>query len=149
MIQKPTASIKGISFDEVTLEAATLLFDVEINNPYPVDLPLLDMNYVLNSEDKKLFSGSSTSTSKIPAKDKATVPIKANISYLDVVKAFKGIRPGKTVPYNADVKLKVDAPGVGAIPIPIKKSGQIKVPDIPDIDKIDWGSVIEKVGNLK
>jgi len=144
-IQKPTASLKGFSFGDVSLDAATLLFDVEVKNPYPVDMPLLDMKYQLNSNGNKLFDGITQAAGSIAAKDSKVIPIEANISYLDLVKALKDVRPGSVIPYDANVELNVDAPGLGVVPIPIGKKGKVQVPDIPNTKDVNWGDLLQKV----
>ena len=39
----------GLKFQDVKPDSATLLFDVEVNNPYAVDLPLTNISYALTS----------------------------------------------------------------------------------------------------
>jgi len=143
-VPKPTASIKSINFGDVSLEAATLLFNIEVHNPYPVSLPLTNLNYKLNSRGSQLLAGQAGASTSIPAKKSEVVPLQANVKYLDLISAFKDIRPGTKVPYEAQVELLVDAPGVGALPVPISKKGEIAVPDIPKASDIDWGDVLHK-----
>ncbi len=143
-VPKPTASIKSIHFGDVSLQAATLLFDVEVHNPYPVSLPLTNLNYKLNSRGSQLLAGQAEASTSIPAKKSEVVPLQANVKYLDLISAFKDIRPGTKVPYEAQVELLVDAPGLGALPVPISKKGEIAVPDIPKASDIDWGDVLDK-----
>jgi len=141
---KPTASIKSINFGDVSLEAATLLFDVEVHNPYPVSLPLTNLNYKLNSRGSQLLEGEAGASASIPAKKSLVVPLQADVKYLDLIRAFKDIRPGTKIPYEAQVELLVDAPGVGILPLPISKKGEIAVPEIPKASDIDWGEVLQK-----
>ncbi|MBE0536557.1 MAG: LEA type 2 family protein [Phycisphaerae bacterium] len=144
-MQKPTVALKGLSFGEITLESATLLFDVEVGNPYSVALPLTNLDYALTSGARPLFSGKAEAAQTIAAKNKAVVRLPAKISYLDLVRAFKDVRPGSAIPYNADMKLSMDAPLLGAIGVPLAKEGQLNVPEIPNLETFDWKS---KVLNL-
>ncbi|MBN1123953.1 MAG: LEA type 2 family protein [Sedimentisphaerales bacterium] len=139
-LQKPTASLKGLSFEEISLTSATLLFDVEIKNPYPAALPLLNMEYGLTSGTRDLLSGRADLATTIPAKDSKTVSLPVKITYLSLVEAFKGIQPGSTIPYRADLGLSVDAPVLGQLALPLKREGQLTVPSIPNLDQIDWKS---------
>ncbi|MHC4705648.1 MAG: LEA/WHy family protein [Planctomycetota bacterium] len=141
-VEKPTASLKGLKFADITLESATLLFDVEVENPYPVVLPLLNMDYALASGVNKLLSGDADIQTTIPAKDKKVVSLPATVAYLDLVKAFKDIRPGSKIPYKADVGLSVDTPALGTIRLPLDKEGELSVPTIPKIDEIDWKKIL-------
>lgn len=106
-VQKPKASLKGLKFDDISLQSATVLFDVELKNPYQVPLPLLNMDYNVASDENELFSGQADLQTTIPAKESKTISLPAQISYLDLAKAFKGIRPGSKVHYNADLGLSV------------------------------------------
>lgn len=136
-VKKPTASLKAVGFENITLKSATLLFDVEIQNPYPIALPLLNMDYALATGENKLLSGNADLQTTIPANDKRVVSLPATVSYLDLVKAFMGIRPGSKIPYKADVGLSVDTQALGRIRLPLNKTGELTTPSIPQIDKYD------------
>jgi LEA14-like dessication related protein len=133
-LQKPTARMTGLKFEDVALNSATLLFDIEVNNPYPVDLPLLNMDYGLSSGADQFLKGAAELQTTIPAKSKKIVSLPANINYLDMLKALKGIRPGSKIPYKADLGLFVDAPVLGLTRLPLKKQGEVVLPTISDID---------------
>ena len=141
-VKKPTASLQGVSFENITLQSATLLFDVEIQNPYPAGLPLLNMDYSLETGVNKVLSGSADLQTTIPANDKKVVSLPAMIRYIDLAKAFIGIKPGSKIPYKADVGLSVDTKALGQIRLPMNKSGQLSVPAIPNIDKLDWKKLL-------
>lgn len=143
-VRKPTASLQGLKFQDISLDSATLLFDVEVDNPYAVALPLVNMDYGLTSNNNPLLSGGADVQSTIPAHGKKVVSLPAQIKYLDLVKAFKDFRPGSTIPYEAAVGLSVDAPALGKLRLPISQKGQLAVPTIPDIQKIDWQKLLQK-----
>jgi LEA14-like dessication related protein len=138
-LQKPKANLIGLKFENVSLESASILFDVEIENPYPAALPLVNIDYDMTSNNSKLFSGKANLEGTIPAGGTKSISLPVKISYLDVVKAFKGITPGSKIPYKADVGLSVNAPALGVIRLPLNKTGEIDVPAIPkagDIEKM-------------
>ena len=133
-LQKPTARIAGLKFEEVKLDSATLLFDIEVDNPYSVALPLTNLDYGLSSDAKPFLTGNAELQTTVPAKSKKTVSLPASINYLDMLKALKGIRPGSKIPYRADLGLSVDAPALGLMRLPLKKEGEIVLPTASDID---------------
>jgi len=146
-VKKPTASLKGFRFGDITLKSATLLFDVEVTNPYPVALPLLDMNYAIASGANPLLSGKADIQSTIPAGDKKVISLPATVGYIDLAKAFMGIKPGSKIPYKADLGLSVDTPGLGVLTLPLKKTGELAVPEIPKVDELDWKKILlDKTG---
>ncbi len=144
-VQRPTASLQGVRLGEINLETAGLLFDVEIQNPYPVDLPLVDLDYDVQSGSSKLFSGLAKIGQTIPAKNKAIVTLPAKVSYLDVFNALKSFKPGATIPYKANVGLSVDAPAIGVIKLPLSQSGELAVPALPKPTDVNWQNLLEKV----
>jgi LEA14-like dessication related protein len=139
-LQKPSVALKGLKFGEITLESATLLFDVEVGNPYSVPLPLTNMDYALASGARPLFSGKADAAQTIAARDKVLITLPAKVGYLDLVQAFRDVRPGSNIPYKADMTLSMDAPMLGVIGVPVAKEGQLAVPAIPNIDSLDWKS---------
>jgi LEA14-like dessication related protein len=144
-IAKPTAKMTGLKFADAKLDSATLLFDIEVDNPYPVALPLLNMEYGLSSGDEPFLQGSANLQTTIPAKSKKTVTLPAKINYLEMLKALKGIKPGAKIPYKADVGLSVDAPAVGTLKLPMNKEGEVTLPKVSDIDvKSIWDTVKPK-----
>jgi len=143
-VQRPTANLQGVRLGDINLESAGLLFDVEIQNPYPVDLPLVDLDYDVQSGSNKLFAGLAEIGQTIPAKNKAIVTLPAKVSYLDAFNALKSFKPGAIIPYKANVGLSVDAPAVGVIKLPLSQSGELAVPTLPKPTDINWQKLIEK-----
>ena len=142
-LQKPTARMTGLKFEDVMLDSATLLFDVEVDNPYPVALPLMNLDYGLSSSGEPFLDGNAELQTTIPAKSKKVVSLPANIKYLDMLKALKGVRPGSKIPYKADLGLSVDAPTLGLIRVPLKKEGEIVLPTVSDVDVKDIWDIIK------
>jgi len=54
----------------------------------------------------------------------------------------KGVEPGGVFPWSADLSFILDTP-VGALNLPVRKSGEIPVPTVPKIklNDISWGSI--------
>lgn len=148
-LKMPTASLIGFKIDEITLDSATLLFDVEVDNPYPVTLPLTNLDYNLVSNARPLFSGSVGVQNSISANSATTVALPVSIKYMDILMAFKGIKPGTDIPYEAKVNLSVDAPALGLIQLPLNRSGELSVPNIAALNEVDWKQMLlDKAKNI-
>jgi LEA14-like dessication related protein len=138
-MQKPKASLKGLKVADISLESASLLFDVEIANPYAVELPMVNVDYGVVSNASKLFAGKADIAGAVPANSTKVISLPVKLSYMDVFNAFKGVRPGSKIPYQADVGLSVNAPVLGLIRLPLNKTGELDVPAVPkatDIEKM-------------
>jgi len=129
-LNRPTARLTSLKFGDVKLDSATLLFDVEIDNRYPIALPLTNFDYGLSSRAEKFLTGSANLQMTVPAKSKKTVSLPAKINYVEMLKALKGVRPGSNIPYNAELGLSVETPALGVIRLPLKKDGELVLPTV-------------------
>ncbi|HNX23895.1 MAG TPA: hypothetical protein PKG60_07575 [Spirochaetota bacterium] len=87
-IPKPTAEIVNFDIDSISLTDITLLFDVEISNPYPVKLSLSRVESTFFVEQKQFFK-TSTDKLKIKAKGKETTRLFVNLKYADMANIVK------------------------------------------------------------
>ena len=149
-VPKPSLALKDVKFGSIDLKNATLLFDVEVSNPYSVALPLLNMDYALSTRQNPLFKGQADVATTIPAKEKKVVSLPVTLGYTDVLNAFKSlkdVRPGSMIPYDAAVSISTEAPVLGNIRIPIKKSGDLQVPTLQDAGT--WKSIFNTLEKIK
>ncbi|XP_062188883.1 uncharacterized protein LOC133892186 [Phragmites australis] len=131
---KPTADVSGIHIPHISLEKIELIVDVLIANPNPVPIPLVDIEYLIESEGRKLVSGTIPDAGTIHAHGSETVKIPVLLIYDDIKSTYKEIKPGSIIPYKVRVVLHIDIPVIGRISIPLEKTGEIPVPYKPDVD---------------
>jgi len=144
-LNKPSARLTGLKFEDVKLDSATLLFDVEVDNPYSIALPLTKLDYGLSSGAQPFLTGKTDLQTTVPAKSRKTVSLPANVNYLGIFRALKDIRPGAKIPYKADLTLSVDTPVIGLIKLPLKKEGELMLPAVSDVKlKSIWETIIPK-----
>lgn len=132
-MDKPTARITNARLDSLSLQQAGLIFDVEIQNPYSVALPLTRVSYGLSSADASLVKGEAGLEGTIPAGKSKVVSLPVSLVFNDLMKAGASIRPGQVLPYQADMKFAVDAPGVGELALPVSQKGEVPVPAVPTV----------------
>jgi LEA14-like dessication related protein len=149
-VPKPAFALKDVKFGAMNLKTATLLFDVEVQNPYAVALPLLNMDYTLTTQQSPLFKGQADIATTIPAKEKKIISLPITLGYTDVVNALKGlkdVRPGSIIPYDAVVSISSQTPVLGTIRIPIQKSGDLQIPSLQDAS--GWKSIFNTIEKIK
>ena len=134
---KPTAHVVAAHLANLEIDSASLIFDVEIHNPYDVALPLANADYTLASGGKPFLSGNAPVQGSIPSKGTMTVPLPAKVSFAPLLTAVGGITPGSVVPYDAKMTLSVNAPVIGTVSLPLSASGQIPIPALPGIELTD------------
>jgi LEA14-like dessication related protein len=131
---KPSADVSGIHVPHIGLHRADLVIDVLIKNPNPVPIPLVDIDYLIDSDGRKLVAGLIPDAGTIHAHGEETVKIPISISFDDIKDTYGDIKPGSIIPYLVRVVLLVDVPVFGRIKIPLQKDGKIPVPYKPDVD---------------
>jgi LEA14-like dessication related protein len=130
---KPAARIIGTELKNLSLERIDLVFNVEVSNPYPVDLPLLDLSYTVASGGTGLLQGNIRPSGAVQAHGTSLIQLPARITFVSLISTLKGVRPGSVIPYQADFTLGVDAPAVGRLTLPLSKSGELPVPAAPEV----------------
>lgn len=128
LIERPTAQIAGAKLQDVGLSEATMLFDVKVDNPYTVPLPMTNVDYALASEGQRFLAGKADVQGEVPAKGSQVLGVPVRISYAGLLNAVKGARPGGTIPYTADLGLSVNVPALGPLRLPMSKEGQLTIP---------------------
>ncbi|KAK9289279.1 hypothetical protein L1049_017755 [Liquidambar formosana] len=131
---KPTADVAAIHIPSINLEKAEIVVDVLVKNPNPIPIPLIDINYLIESDGRKLVSGLIPDTGTIHAHGSETVKIPLTVIYDDIKSTYDDIKPGSIIPYKIKVELIVDVPIFGRLTLPLEKTGEIPIPYKPDID---------------
>ncbi|KAG6579715.1 hypothetical protein SDJN02_22270, partial [Cucurbita argyrosperma subsp. argyrosperma] len=130
---KPTADVTGIHIISINLEKAEIVVDVLVKNPNPVPIPLIDINYLIESDGRKLISGLIPDAGTIHAHGEETVKIPLKLVYDDIKNTYNDIKPGSIIPYRVKVDLIVDVPVFGRLTLPLEKTGEIPIPYKPDV----------------
>ncbi|PKL41076.1 MAG: hypothetical protein CVV44_00110 [Spirochaetae bacterium HGW-Spirochaetae-1] len=84
--KKPTATIANFDIESISLHDITLIFDIEIGNPYPVGLKLDDIGFTFYIENKQFLKTSTAKGLKIAAMDKKISSFTVNLKYTDIIK---------------------------------------------------------------
>jgi tRNA G37 N-methylase Trm5 len=130
--REPAARLQAMRFGGVELDFATLLFDVEIDNPYPFSLPINRLRYALVSEGRTFITATIFDNATVPANTKKVLTLEDEVTYVRLLKALRG-KPGSTIPFKTELTLSLDAPRLGWINLQAEKEGNILLPELPEI----------------
>ncbi len=136
--QRPDASIISARLSDLNAESATVTFDVRIDNPYGIDLPIMGIDFGLSNEGRRFLSGAMNEQGSVPARGNKVLPIVAKIPFREALRVLTGVKPGAVIPYEAEFGLKLDVPSLGEYRVPLKRSGTFPVPAIPQISISDF-----------
>ncbi|RWV98619.1 hypothetical protein GW17_00038518 [Ensete ventricosum] len=149
---KPTADVTGVHIPSINLHKADIVIDVLIKNPNPIPIPLVDIDYLIESDGRKLVSGLIPDAGTVHSHGSETVKIPVTLIYDDIKNTYHDIKPGSIIPYRIRVALIVDVPIFGRLTLPVEKTGEIPIPYKPDVDiekiRFEKFSFEETVANL-
>jgi LEA14-like dessication related protein len=131
---KPGAKITGAALADLTLEGATVNFEVEVSNPYGFDLPLSNLEYALGSDGATFLIGKADIAGLVPAKGRKTVKLPARVGFAELLKTASKAKLGSVIPYNAEMTLTMDVPGTGPLSLPLQKRGELPIPAPPEVE---------------
>lgn len=131
---KPTADVTAIHIPSIDLKTIELIVDVLVQNPNPVPIPLCDINYLIESDGRKLVSGLIPDAGTLHAHGSETIKVPLKLVYDDIKNTYKDINEGSIIPYKVLIELIVDVPVLGRLTLPLERKGEIPVPYKPEID---------------
>lgn len=108
--QRPTAEIVNFDIESISLRDITLLFDVEIQNPYPLPLKLSSISSTFYIENKQLFKASTGSGLKIKAMGKEVNRFSVNLKYADIMKIVKNYKSRESLDCLVDMTIAIPLP---------------------------------------
>lgn len=132
-VDKPGFNVIGANVSDLSLQDVQLLFDVNVNNPYDVPLPLSDVHYRLSSGGKQIATGRAPLSGYVPAQGNKTVQVPVDLVFDDLAKAVRGVKPGSVVPYNASLMFTADPTGYTPLKQEVSRAGELPVPAVPEV----------------
>lgn len=136
---KPAARMVSLRFQDVKLGYASLLFYVEVDNPYPAPLPLVRLRYSLTSGGNTFLTATALDSVAVQPNRKEVVSLPDEVIYARLLKSLNS-KPGSTIPYKAILRLWVDATNsrasqssIGLIELSSEKEGWLVLPNAPEI----------------
>lgn len=137
---RPRATLAGVDFQDIDTDSLTLNLQLDIANPYPVALPLTDLDYSLASRGERFLSGKAPIQGAVPPEGSRRVAIPVTVRFAELINTLKSVRPGSVIPYEATMGLSVDAPQIGTYRLPLSSRGELPVPAPPTVavERIRW-----------
>ena len=129
---KPTARIVDLKLEDVRIDFATLKFSIEIDNPYPTELPLVGFKYSLTSGGNIFLTAAEARGVSVRPNTKEIVSVPDKIIYDRLLRSLNA-QAGSSIPYRVQLQLWVDAPGPGQIKLPLSHEGSLELPKAVEI----------------
>ena len=134
-VKKPEARIKKFDIDSISLRDITFVFDIGIENPYPIGFKLDDISMNFKVEGGQLFKTTAKGFS-VKAMGESVTSFKVNLKYADIMKIVSAYANRDYLECTVDLAMKIPLPEVGGMKksIPLSYTLKKSIPAIkPEI----------------
>jgi LEA14-like dessication related protein len=139
-LEKPTASVKGMSLGSVNATGLTMNFDVDVANPNAFAVPLTTTDYGLSLGGTKVLDGKAQPGGELPAKGTRSLVLPVAITFENMMAAEQAlVKSGGNVPYTLDAGLSAGSGSAllgQSLRVPFTYSGTLPLRDVLNDPKI-------------
>ena len=132
-LERPSASVRGMKLANIDAQGFTMDFDVAIDNPNEIALPLDVAEYKLALADTTIAEGKLNPDTTVPARGSSRVRVPLTLTYDNLLAAQRAIvRGGGNVSYALDAGLsfKTGRSLLGDLRVPLKHKGTLPLRDV-------------------
>ena len=134
--RSPKAKVKSVRVDRADFQSARLLFDIELENPNPINLNLQGISYGLKINDHPFFNGNLAKQSRLKASASSTVTTPVDIQFADLLASVQSLRGQNAFNYSFDGGFEIALPGLGMTTIPVSYQGEFPILRPPTVKSI-------------
>ncbi|HET6450028.1 MAG TPA: LEA type 2 family protein [Spirochaetia bacterium] len=141
VLPKPTATLTRFEVSAITLRDVTFLFELTVDNPYPVPLSFSGMDLTFSVEGAKVFTAASQGGFKVPAKGKRANTFTVTLAYDGIIKVVKDYLTKDLLDTVIDGTLVIPLPKISHLPPTVTFSYSLhqKIPAIkPRLSVVDF-----------
>ena len=120
--KKPKVTVAQVSLDKVSLDGATLLFNLNVDNPNSYDLDIKSLSYEVELSGKPFTTGTFDKGAKLSAGKISIVQLPLKVKFADLFRTAGEMLVNDSTPYRLKGTVKV-----GIIDIPFDKAGELKL----------------------
>jgi hypothetical protein len=124
---KPTARMMNLQVPEAGIDYATVLFEVEVSNPFKGPLRLNGLRYGLTSGANMFLSAAPVPGVAIPPTATKTVSFTQQIVYERLLRALDA-QPGSTVPFTIESQLLLARDNKHQMQVALSSKGSLFLP---------------------
>ena len=131
-VKQPTATFKSANVTDITAQGFTMAFDLNVQNPNAVALPISKADYKLGLGGVNVLEGKAKPDGTLPANGNLDVKLPVTVTFENLLAAEKAIvSGGGNLPYALTGSLGFDAgsglSSVIPVSVPLKYEGSLNV----------------------
>ncbi len=123
---KPTATLTRFAVSAITLRDVTFLFELTVDNPYPVPLSFRGMDLAFSVEGTQVFKVESQGGFKVPARGAKANTFTVTLVYENIIKVVKDYVSKDLLNTVIDGTLVIPLPNLPGVPSTISFSYSLK-----------------------
>lgn len=126
----PEVNLMGIDVQDITLSHVNLLADLRVFNPNDRTLNIRGVDYTLNLEGIKVFTGKNNLRQSISPHEYGNVTLRLSSAYWDIIKLFDTLPNKSDITYSMQGSIRVGDSGLFAKHFSFDKDGTISLQKI-------------------
>ncbi len=107
---KPEVTLKRFDIDSISLKDVTFLFEIALNNPYPVGFRLQDVGFNVRVEGNQLLKTRTPKGMTVKAGGSEVTPVKVTIAYADIIRLIKDYAEREDLNCAIDIDIVIPLP---------------------------------------
>ena len=132
--QLPKTSVEGVRITALDFDGVDLAFDVRVANPNPVAISLAGLDYDLQLEGSSFMQGDQPLGMTVVANGKSQVEVPLRLGFQQLFNSYHQLKERNEAGYDLLLGLSFDLPLLGRVRLPVKYSGRLPVPKIPQVE---------------
>ncbi len=132
-LAKPEARIESLEIKDIDFGSATILVNVEVDNPNPIGLSLDAYDYSLAAWDASLADGRIEERTSIMADGKSILPVPVTLDFADLASIGTSAVNADSIPLDIALGLEIEIPYTGTARLDLSASIDVPVPRPPRI----------------
>ncbi len=131
--QDPKVNLTGVHMADMSFESVSLNADLDITNLNKYALAYGGIDYTLNVEKRDLFSGLFDQSGKIEAGQTQKITLPLRLKFEDIMNLVQEADINDGIDYTISGAVLFNAPVIGQVRIPLKRSGNMPMPEPPKV----------------
>lgn len=138
-VPRPEVSYKTMRLGNLSPEALSLEFDLDVKNNLGVPLNLAGFDYDFQVENSSFLKNQIQKPVQVPGRGNGTITVPVTIPFQDLYNAYDKLGKQDSYNYLLSGGVSVNVPGLGPIRVPLKHGGELPVVRPPTFNINSFG----------
>ncbi len=130
---RPEVSFKGVKLRSLNFEGATLVAQLGVKNPLPVDVPVAKTEYQMVVEGQPFIKGVEERQTIVGSGKESTINIPLRFAWRTLYRTVKSLAEKDSFSYTLQGKMHLRIGQKQSVAVPFKKSGKLPVVKMPKV----------------